>query len=145
MLDIVKIRDALNELAFEEGTRRVAIGRLSELLPDGSEPATSRELAAMEEQLRRYGLALARDAADPDLLYAEQTLRQTPIDLRWLSVGIEWVAKITTVALEMALPAVLGFWLDRQLGTRFLGIVGAALGITLGLWHLIKMTQSAAR
>jgi hypothetical protein len=56
------------------------------------------------------------------------------------ATAIEWVAKITTVALEMILPAVAGNYFDRQWGTRYWALVGLVLGGTVGLWHLLKMT-----
>jgi hypothetical protein len=57
-----------------------------------------------------------------------------------MALGIEWVAKITTVALEMVLPGIFGQWLDGRWGTSFLGLLGFALGVTLGIWHLLRMT-----
>ena len=59
-----------------------------------------------------------------------------------MAVALGWVSRITTVALEMVLPGVLGFWLDRQFGTVFLGLVGFALGFVLGMRHLLAMTRS---
>jgi hypothetical protein len=56
-----------------------------------------------------------------------------------LALAIEWVAKITTVALEMVLPGLGGLWLDKQWGTPFLGLAGFALGLTVGIWHLLRM------
>ena len=58
---------------------------------------------------------------------------------------MEWVAKITTVAVEMFLPAVGGHYLDRWAGTRFWVIVGLVLGVTVGFWHLIQMTRPPGR
>ncbi len=55
---------------------------------------------------------------------------------------MEWVAKITTVALEMVIPAVVGGYLDRRFGTQYLALLGVVLGTTVGLWHLIRMTQA---
>ena len=60
-----------------------------------------------------------------------------------MAVALGWVSRITTVALEMVLPGVLGFWLDRQFGLAFLGLVGFALGFVLGMWHLLAMTRPA--
>jgi hypothetical protein len=57
-----------------------------------------------------------------------------------VALAIEWVAKITTVGLEMVLPGIFGQWLDERWGTRFLGLAGFALGITVGIWHLLRMT-----
>jgi hypothetical protein len=57
-----------------------------------------------------------------------------------LVVAFEWVSKITTVALEMVLPGILGTWLDRRWGTKFLALVGFALGLVVGIWHLLILT-----
>ena len=61
-----------------------------------------------------------------------------------MAQAAEWVSRITTVALEMVLPGILGSWLDKRWDTGFLGLVGFALGVTLGTWHLIWMTKTAA-
>jgi hypothetical protein len=58
---------------------------------------------------------------------------------------MEWVAKITTVALEMSLPAVVGHYVDRNWGTNYLALVGLGLGMTVGMWHLLQMTQPKQR
>jgi hypothetical protein len=60
-----------------------------------------------------------------------------------LASGIEWAARITTVALEMVLPGIGGQWLDRKLGTGFLGLLGFVIGLTGGIWHLLAMTGAA--
>jgi hypothetical protein len=54
--------------------------------------------------------------------------------------AFEWVAKITTVALEMVLPGLAGQWLDDRWGTRFLVLVGFVFGLVGGVWHLLWMT-----
>ena len=59
-----------------------------------------------------------------------------------MALAIEWVSKITTIALEMVLPGLLGTWLDKRWGTSFLALAGFALGITVAIWHLLKMTNS---
>jgi ATP synthase protein I len=57
-----------------------------------------------------------------------------------LVVALEWVSKITTVALEMVVPTVIGGWLDRHWGTNFLALIGLAVGLIGGIWHLIMLT-----
>lgn len=58
-----------------------------------------------------------------------------------LVVAIQWVSQITTVSLEMVLPAALGYWLDGTFGTEpWLTIVGAVLGFGIGLRHLLELT-----
>ncbi len=52
-----------------------------------------------------------------------------------------WVAQITTISLEMALPALGGSWLDQKLGTKVLFLIlGSVLGFAAGFWHLLKLT-----
>jgi hypothetical protein len=58
---------------------------------------------------------------------------------------MEWVAKITTVALEMFLPAVGGGYLDRRLGTNFWALVGVVVGVIVGMWHLLLMTRVSSQ
>jgi F0F1-type ATP synthase assembly protein I len=61
-----------------------------------------------------------------------------------MAVAIEWSARITTIGLEMTLPACGGYWLDVRLGTSpgFL-IAGAALGFALGIWSLLQIARQA--
>jgi len=61
-----------------------------------------------------------------------------------LALAMEWVAKITTVGLEMALPAIGGGYLDRRLGTGYWALVGVGVGMSVGLWHLLLMTRPKA-
>jgi F0F1-type ATP synthase assembly protein I len=63
-------------------------------------------------------------------------------NLNPLAVAMEWVAKITTVALEMVLPAVGGGYLDKWLGTGYWALIGVVLGMAVGMWHLLLMTRS---
>ena len=58
-----------------------------------------------------------------------------------LAVAMEWVSRIITVALEMVLPGLAGGWLDKRWGTNFLALVGFAIGVSMGIWHLIVMTS----
>jgi hypothetical protein len=58
-----------------------------------------------------------------------------------LAEGLTWVARITTIGLEMVLPAILGNWLDSQLGTAFLAVFGLVLGVVGGILHLLFMTR----
>ena len=49
------------------------------------------------------------------------------------------------VSLEMVLPGLAGYWLDKRLGTVVLFIVvGLALGGVGGMYHLLRMTKSDA-
>ena len=53
---------------------------------------------------------------------------------------MQWAARVTTIALEMALPGLGGFWLDQKLGTRFVFvIIGVVLGFGSGMLHLVRL------
>jgi ATP synthase protein I len=58
-----------------------------------------------------------------------------------LALAMEWVSKITTVALEMVLPTVGGGYLDRRLGTTYWTLIGVIVGFLVGMWHLLQMTK----
>ena len=62
-----------------------------------------------------------------------------------MALAMEWVARITAVGIEMVVPGVAGLWLDQQMGTSFIGLVGFVLGVVGGVWHLLIMTQAADR
>ena len=55
-----------------------------------------------------------------------------------------WISRLTTVVVEMVLPALVGSWLDQQFGTSFLTAVGLLLGVPLGFWHLLVITRTAS-
>jgi len=60
-----------------------------------------------------------------------------------MAKAVAWSSGAISIALEMALPALLGLWVDRKLGTVLVFLVlGAALGMTLGLFHLIRLAKS---
>ncbi len=54
---------------------------------------------------------------------------------------MEWVARLTVVGVEMVLFGLAGLWLDARLNVRPLfALVGFAVGIAVGLGHLLLMT-----
>lgn len=49
-------------------------------------------------------------------------------------------SQVTTIGLEMVLPAGLGAWLDSRWGTSpWLVIMGAILGFAVSMWHLARL------
>lgn len=62
-----------------------------------------------------------------------------------MAVAMEWVSRITTVALEMVLPGIGGQWLDARWGTSVVGPLGFVFGFTVGMWHLLRMTKPTPR
>lgn len=63
-----------------------------------------------------------------------------------MAQGIAWSFQITSIALQMVLPGLLGYWIDQKLGTRMLFLVaGLAMGMTLALVHLIRLPTKGPR
>lgn len=58
-----------------------------------------------------------------------------------MALAMEWVSRILVVTVEMVGPGLLGQWLDDRWGVSFLGLLGFAIGIPLGLIHLLVMTR----
>ena len=64
-----------------------------------------------------------------------------PDDRSSLAVATAWASQVTTIALEMALPALVGHWIDGRLGTGALFLLlGTAFGFAAGMWHLLRLT-----
>ena len=71
---------------------------------------------------------------------------QPPDPLSPVVIAYQWVARITTLALVMVVPGVIGYWVDGWLGTKALvTLLGFALGGSYALWQLLKMTQPPRR
>ena len=55
----------------------------------------------------------------------------------------QWSARISTIAIEMVIPALIGIWLDQLMGTVvLLTIFGVFLGMALGFWQLLKIANA---
>jgi hypothetical protein len=59
-----------------------------------------------------------------------------------MAAAMIWVNRIISICLEMVVPAVGGYWLDRYFGTRFLVVLGVLFGAALGFWQLMSITRS---
>jgi len=58
----------------------------------------------------------------------------------------QWASRIMTVSLEMVLPGLAGYWLDKKLGTKVLFmLLGFAIGCTAAVLHLIQLTRTIDR
>ena len=67
-----------------------------------------------------------------------------PDDRSAMAIALGWVSRITTLSVVMVAPGILGYVVDRQLGTVALfTIVGMALGMVLGMWSLLRATRTA--
>jgi len=66
----------------------------------------------------------------------------SPDDRAAVARALALVSTVTSISLEMVLPAVAGYWLDRRLGwLPGLTIVGGAAGLALGIWTLIRWAR----
>lgn len=55
-------------------------------------------------------------------------------------VAMQWVSQVTTVAVELVLPALGGYWLDGRWGTApWLLIAGVIVGAVVSMYHLLQM------
>jgi F0F1-type ATP synthase assembly protein I len=71
-------------------------------------------------------------------------VKQSPDDRAPLAQALSWSTAIITIALEMVLPAVLGLWVDRKLGTKMVFLIlGAAAGLAGGMIHLIRLATAS--
>jgi uncharacterized protein YqgC (DUF456 family) len=71
-------------------------------------------------------------------------MTQKPMSPHPMAVAMTWVARIFAVAIEMVLPGVAGSYGDRYFGVSFLALLGFAVGVSLGVYHLIVMTRPAS-
>ena len=72
----------------------------------------------------------------------EWIVTRPPDRIHPVAAASQWVSRIIAVSVEMVAPGIGGHWLDRKLGTGFLALIGFAIGITLGMLHLLVMTGS---
>ncbi|MFH1267324.1 MAG: AtpZ/AtpI family protein [Planctomycetota bacterium] len=69
-------------------------------------------------------------------------MTNSPDDRSPLAEAAAWGSRVTAIALEMALPGLLGYWADQRFdtGPLFL-IVGGVLGLGAGMWQLIVLSK----
>ena len=63
-----------------------------------------------------------------------------------MSQGMLWASRVTTIGLEFALPALAGVGVDRyvwKIGPTGV-LIGAALGFTLGMYHLLRISRESS-
>ncbi len=62
-----------------------------------------------------------------------------------LALGMEWASRVTTIGLMFALPALVGYGVDRWLHTAWAGtIAGAGLGFVTGMVQTMRMSRQLA-
>jgi hypothetical protein len=70
-------------------------------------------------------------------------LKGSPREPHPIAEAVRWVGILTTIGLEMALPGLIGHWLDRRFGLRILAFVGLVLGLAIGLFSLVKIARQS--
>jgi F0F1-type ATP synthase assembly protein I len=66
-----------------------------------------------------------------------------PDDRSPMAIAAVWVSRLIAVSFEMVVPGVIGYLVDQWLNTKIIfAIVGFGLGLTLGMWHLVRMSRS---
>lgn len=69
-------------------------------------------------------------------------MNQKPAGRSALSIGMDWGTRVTAIGLEFALPAFVGFGLDRWWGSApWMTILGAFLGVGIGMLHVIRLAS----
>lgn len=59
--------------------------------------------------------------------------------------ALGWSARIIAIGLTMFLPSVAGSWLDRRLGTPWLGPAGLVVGFIMALTILARLRGGSGR
>ncbi len=67
-------------------------------------------------------------------------MSQQPDSRSALAIGWDWGMRITAIGLEFALPALLGYGLDRWWSTSpWLTLLGAFLGLAVGMVQVFRL------
>lgn len=65
---------------------------------------------------------------------------KSPDDRASIAKAYTLVSYVMSIALEMVVPGLLGYWLDHYLGTKLLfAVLGFAFGLTFGIWQLVLL------
>ena len=60
--------------------------------------------------------------------------------------GMVWATRISSLGMELALPILGGFWLDRQWGTKpCFFLVGALLGISVFTMSVLRLSRDVSK
>jgi len=62
------------------------------------------------------------------------------------AIAAQWSSRIMTVSLEMVVPGLVGYWLDKKLGTKFVFmLIGFVFGSAAAIKHLLYLTRKTDR
>ena len=60
------------------------------------------------------------------------------------TLAMEWSSRITTIGLEMVVPVIIGYWLDRWLGSRLVFLLaGVVLGFAVAMMSLLRLARTS--
>ena len=66
-------------------------------------------------------------------------------DLSRMAQAYQWSSRIMVLSMEMVLPGLAGYWVDRQIGTVCLFLMlGLTVGCTLGMRRLIRLAAKSS-
>ena len=72
-----------------------------------------------------------------------EDVNSPPEDRSPLVAACTWTSQIITVSIGMVVPGLTGLWVDQKLGSNVVfTLVEFAHGVTVGIWNLIRMTNS---
>ena len=65
-----------------------------------------------------------------------------PDDRMALARAYSRATSVATIAIGMAAPPLVGHFADNRFGTKIVfTVLGAAFGLTYGIWHLMKLAD----
>lgn len=71
---------------------------------------------------------------------------QNPDGRSPIARGYVLASRVTSIAITMVLPAVIGYWVDNQLGTTpWLLIGGAILGFAIAILQLLALVKEGEK
>jgi len=60
-----------------------------------------------------------------------------------VAVGFEWASRVSTIAIGFSLPAIIGFGVDRWLGSSPVAtLVGVVVGFGSGLTQILRLANN---
>ena len=69
-------------------------------------------------------------------------MAQKPESRSAVAVGFEWAFRVSTIGLCFSLPAVIGFGVDRYLGSSPVAtLTGVVLGFVTGLLQILQLSK----
>ena len=62
-----------------------------------------------------------------------------------MAIGMGWASVILGLSVQMAVPPLIGYWIDQRLGTRLVFLLlGVMLGVALGTLGFLRIAKQQA-